>query len=65
VAKINYNQRYASDMVSTSLLKVLAEKYGVPLQEFVVRNDSPCGSTIGPKVASKTGIKTVEVGAPM
>jgi aspartyl aminopeptidase len=26
VAKINYNQRYASDLVSTSLLKVMAEK---------------------------------------
>lgn len=65
VAKVNYNQRYASDLVSTSLLKVLAEKAGVPLQEFVVRNDSACGSTIGPIVASKTGIKTVDVGAPM
>lgn len=65
VAKVNYNQRYASDLVSTSLLKVLAEKENVPLQEFVVRNDSPCGSTIGPIVASKTGIKTVDVGAPM
>lgn len=65
VAKINHNQRYASDLVSTSLLKILAEKESVPLQEFVVRNDSACGTTIGPIVASKTGIKTVDVGAPM
>ena len=64
VAKINHNQRYASDIVSTSILKILADKAGVPLQEFVVRNDSPCGSTIGPIVASLTGIKTVDVGAP-
>ncbi|XP_031472933.1 probable aspartyl aminopeptidase [Nymphaea colorata] len=65
VAKINYNQRYATDLVSGSLLKILAEKEHVPLQEFVVRNDSPCGTTIGPIVSSKTGIKTVDVGAPM
>lgn len=65
VAKVNYNQRYSSDLVSTSILKVLAEKANVPIQEFVVRNDSACGSTIGPIVASKTGIKSVDVGAPM
>lgn len=65
VAKVNHNQRYASDLISTSLLKILAEKAQVPLQEFVVRNDSPCGSTIGPIIASKTGIKTVDIGAPM
>jgi aspartyl aminopeptidase len=31
----------------------------------VVKNDSPCGTTIGPITAGKTGIKTVDVGAPM
>ena len=28
------------------------------LQEFVVRNDCPCGSTIGPIVSGKVGILT-------
>ena len=32
VLKINYNQRYASELVSTSLFKILAKKVGVPLQ---------------------------------
>ena len=32
VAKINHNQRYASDIVSTSILKILADKAAVPLQ---------------------------------
>lgn len=32
VAKVNHNQRYASDIVSTSILKILADKANVPLQ---------------------------------
>ena len=63
--KTNYNQRYATDLVSSSILKVLAKKADVPILEFVVKNDSPCGSTIGPISASKTGIKTIDVGTPM
>ena len=34
------------------------------LQEFVVRNDCPCGSTIGPIVSGKVGIRTVDLGLP-
>ena len=62
---MNYNQRYATDLVSSSLLKAVALKKNVPLLEFVVKNDSPCGSTIGPIMASKTGIKSIDIGTPM
>ena len=65
VIKINANQRYATDVVSSSALKVIAAKADVPLQEFIVRNDSLCGSTIGPIIASKAGLKTIDIGAPM
>ena len=37
----------------------------MPIQEFIVRNDSLCGSTIGPLIASKAGIKAVDIGGPM
>lgn len=34
----------------------------LPVQEFVVRNDMGCGSTIGPILASGVGIRTVDCG---
>ena len=34
------------------------------LQDFVVRNDSPCGSTIGPIMSAKLGMQTIDIGAP-
>ena len=53
-----------TDTVGSSILKVIADRAGVPLQEFIVRNDSMCGSTIGPMMAAKAGIKTIDIGAP-
>ena len=64
VIKTNNDQRYATDVVSASIVRIIAEKNDVPIQDFVVRNDSPCGSTIGPMISAKTGIKTVDIGAP-
>ena len=34
------------------------------MQDFIVKNDSVCGSTIGPMMAAKAGIKTIDIGAP-
>ncbi|XP_019619382.1 PREDICTED: aspartyl aminopeptidase-like [Branchiostoma belcheri] len=64
VVKFNANQKYATTAVSTSILREVATKADVPLQDFVVRNDSPCGSTIGPILSAKLGMKTVDIGAP-
>ena len=36
----------------------------VPIQDFMVRNDSTCGSTIGPIMSAKLGMETVDVGTP-
>ncbi|KAJ3378260.1 hypothetical protein HDU84_007708 [Entophlyctis sp. JEL0112] len=64
VIKQNANQRYATTSVSTAILRHVASKRSVPLQEFVVRNDSPCGSTIGPMLSAKLGLRTIDVGNP-
>lgn len=62
--KVNPQSRYATDSEGSSLLKELCQKSNVPLQEFIVRQDSPCGTTIGPIIAGKLGIKTIDVGVP-
>lgn len=64
VIKINANQRYATNSPGIVLLKKCATLAKVPLQLFVVRNDSPCGSTIGPILAAKLGIRTLDLGNP-
>ncbi|KAJ3207823.1 hypothetical protein HDU67_007197 [Dinochytrium kinnereticum] len=64
VIKQNANQRYATTAVTTAILREIASKKNVPLQEFVVRNDSPCGSTIGPMLSADLGIRTVDIGNP-
>jgi aspartyl aminopeptidase len=62
VVKINANQRYATNSPGIVLLQECARRARVPLQLFVVRNDSPCGSTIGPMLSAKMGVRTLDLG---
>ncbi|PFH51426.1 hypothetical protein AMATHDRAFT_191481 [Amanita thiersii Skay4041] len=64
VIKTNAKQRYASDAISSFILKQLVAKKGGKVQEYEVRNDMACGSTVGPML-SKIGIRTVDVGNAM
>ena len=64
VIKWNANQRYATDTVTGGFFRGLCKRAGVESQDFVMRNDMACGSTIGPLTAAATGIKTVDVGVP-
>ena len=64
VIKHNANQRYATDAVSASLFREVATRRSIPCQEFCVKSDMACGSTIGPILASGLGVRTVDVGAP-
>lgn len=64
VIKTNANQRYATNSRSASLFKLICNEATVPYQEFVMRTDMPCGSTIGPMTAARLGVETIDVGAP-
>ena len=64
VVKQNANQRYATNAVTATLFRECGAKNDIPIQDFVVRNDMGCGSTIGPILSANLGIRTVDVGVP-
>ena len=62
--KYNANQRYATNSETSALFRFLGIKADIPVQTFVVRSDMACGSTIGPLIAGKIGVKTLDIGVP-
>lgn len=65
VIKRNVNLSYASSAESSIRFIELCTKAKVQHQEFLVRSDMPCSTTVGPIVATKLGILTVDIGNPM
>ncbi len=63
--KVNANQRYATDAPGAAAWARACRDAGVPHQVFVSRNTVPCGSTVGPIIATRLGIRTVDVGIPV
>jgi aspartyl aminopeptidase len=64
VIKSNANQRYATNSETSAFFRQLCAQANVPVQDFVVRSDLGCGSTIGPITAGNIGVKTLDVGLP-
>lgn len=64
VLKVQPNLRYATDSRTAATFALACDQAGVALQRYEHRADLPCGSTIGPMSAARTGIPTVDVGAP-
>jgi len=65
VIKHNCNQRYSTGADTAALFMAICEQAGVPCQQYAHRTDLGCGSTIGPIVAARLGIPSVDVGSPM
>jgi len=65
VIKVNVNQSYASDGPAVAAFTAACRAEGVAPQHFSSRNDTPCGSTIGPISAARLGVRAVDVGNPM
>jgi aspartyl aminopeptidase len=65
VIKSNSNQRYSTDADSAARFISYCETAGVPWQQYAHRTDLGCGSTIGPIIAARLGVPSVDVGSPM
>jgi len=65
VIKTNASQRYSTQAETAARFMGLCEQAGVPCQQYAHRTDLGCGSTIGPIVAARLGIASVDVGSPM
>lgn len=64
VIKVNVKQRYATTSLTASLFRQLCADVDVPVQSFVSRSDTACGSTVGPITAARLGVATLDVGIP-
>lgn len=65
VIKTNANQRYATGADTAARFMSLCAAADVPFQQYSHRSDLGCGSTIGPIVAARLGMPTLDVGCPM
>ncbi|ANQ07401.1 Aminopeptidase [Plasmodium coatneyi] len=68
--KYNTNRNYATSPYYTCLLKRTFELFAsnfnekIKYQNFMVKNDTPCGSTVGSMVASNLSMPGVDIGIP-
>lgn len=65
VIKEHAEQRYATDAETSAFFRLACQAEQVPVQDFVIRTDLACGSTIGPISAGQLAVRTVDVGCAM
>lgn len=65
VVKMSANQKYTSDVETSSIIKTIADQAGIPLQQFVNHSNEKGGSTIGPLSSTHLDIKAVDIGVSM
>ncbi|CAN8095145.1 unnamed protein product [Discula destructiva] len=58
------NGHMTTDSVSTAICNRVAELSGCTNQQFMIRNDSRSGGTVGPTISSMLGVKAADAGLP-
>lgn len=65
IVKFYPNASTTTTGTTMAFVERVAKKLGSKLQYFHIRNDSRAGSTLGPFVSTKTGIRSADVGVPV
>lgn len=65
VLKANASDRYATTGETGAVFTALCEAADVRLQDYVVKQDMACGTTIGPITSAQLATRVVDVGLPM
>lgn len=58
------NGHMTTDSVSTAICNRVAEVSGCTNQQFMIRNDSRSGGTVGPTISSMLGVRSADAGLP-
>lgn len=64
VIKHHAGQNYTTDGFSEAAIKAILGKAKVPYQDFYMRADMPCGSTLGAISATQVSVRSVDIGIP-
>lgn len=64
VIKHHANQNYTTDAFSAAIFKTILQDAGIPYQDFYMRADMPCGSTLGAISSSQVSVRSVDIGLP-
>lgn len=64
VIKHNANQKYCTDAISSSLIKILCDRARIPFQSYSNRSDITGGSTLGNIANTHISIITADIGLP-
>lgn len=62
VIKYSANQKYTTDAISSAIVKMIAKKSGVNIQEFINRSDMIGGSTLGNISNSQVSLHAADIG---
>lgn len=62
VIKHHANQNYTTDAVSAAVFKSILKKENLPYQDFYMRADMPCGSTLGAISSLQVSVRSVDIG---
>jgi len=63
--KRNISQRYGTSSVTGAVFARACAAAGIECQSYMVRADMQSGRTIGPMIAERLGVRTIDIGHPL